>query len=319
MTWTLEELAEEHQREVIGTGLRDLLTRVVLSTAPTYPPAEYSQSWTWDQAALEDVLQDWVTTRLLDRGDLARIMSTARSLGALRRILTVSFSQFLINGRRKSAAANVYKRTLDCLKSDPRFQQIGKAHRPQDQLWCLAEGPSDRYVGTLEELVRHSQQLSDDDIQVVRYGPHSLKSSPILRNPQIPTFLLHLFKGARGALELSEIAQIMRHRFNLVMMAPSELDSSIEALDSSPLRTIAAEEIADSVKCRLSQDDQSILVEIAKASDDLGLLQERGLSKSEAAATIGRTMGMIADLADDPDEASRAFGLLIESLFVEGR
>lgn len=87
----LDELRREHAELVIGARLADLLSRTVDATAPTYPPTEYSVSGVWDRAALDDAAQDWVLTRLLERGDLAVILESARHIGAVRSMLTKSF------------------------------------------------------------------------------------------------------------------------------------------------------------------------------------------------------------------------------------
>ena len=84
MSADLEQLRREHADKVIGPDLQQLLEGVVRATARTYPPAEYSDSATWDSHALADALQDWVEARLLRRGDLSKMLAGAPSVDGLR-------------------------------------------------------------------------------------------------------------------------------------------------------------------------------------------------------------------------------------------
>jgi hypothetical protein len=316
MTATLEQLRAEHASQVIGPELSHLLERIVRATAVTYPPVEYSDAGVWNREAFEDALHDWVEIRLLTRGDLTVMLASAASVTALRAALTRSFGQFLINRRRRTAASNLYKRTLAKLRTDERFLAVSSSARAHEVLWTLAATPvSEPSSLPLEELIALAFKRSDAELGVVRYGPHSLKSSPILREPQLADFLLHLLEGAQGALSMAAIAEVMRYRFNLVAPAPVELDEALVSPELSIPARVEQQEIARSVLSRLDFPQLEMLRTFVAAGD----LQEAATSLhvdvQQVASTVSEVLGMIADYAESADEARSVFNQLTESLF----
>ncbi len=196
----LEDLRREHAEKTVGPRLADLLERIVRATAPTYPPVEYSDAGVWNREALEDALHDWVTARLLARGDLARMLAAATTISRLRSMLTTSFGQFLTNRRQRTSATNLFQRIVKILKTDGRFAAVSTSRSSAQQLWTLSESPADD-IGddeVQERLLKAASSKSDDDLGVIRYGPYSLKSSPILRNPALADFLVFLLGQAEG-------------------------------------------------------------------------------------------------------------------------
>src|SRR5438094_456868 len=106
----LQQLRQEYQRDGIGLLLKELLAKIVWATVRQYPASEYSPSQSWDKAACEDVLSDWVAERLWGRADLQAMLSFVSSTAQLRSALTTSLRQHLANKRRRSIASNLYKR-----------------------------------------------------------------------------------------------------------------------------------------------------------------------------------------------------------------
>ena len=133
----LEELRDEREKEVIGQDLASLLARVAAATAKTYPP-DYSPAGVWNDEAIEDVLQDWTEDRLLRRKDLSKLLAGARSEAALRAGLTTSIGQHLTNRRRRSAAANLYKRMQRMLRDDDAFEEALATGAAADRPWTVS-------------------------------------------------------------------------------------------------------------------------------------------------------------------------------------
>ncbi len=314
---TLERLTEEHREHGIGPELGRLLERVVRATAPTMPAPEYSDVGVWNQEALEDALHDWVSTRLLERGDLAKIMATAATTASLRGMLTTSLRQFLINRRRRTTTTNLYRRTDAMLRSDAAFASVGTARRPSDQAWRLA---SARDTGLsrapLPELVAAAAELDDAQLEVVRYGPHSLKSSPILREPKLREFLVHLLRRAEGALRIAAIAEVTRRRFGLLEPRPVELDEALSIEDAPLAATVETSELAESVLARLGFDHAEALVALERADGDAQrAAADLRRTPDEMAESINVVLAAIAEHAESRDEARQIYTLLIESLF----
>jgi hypothetical protein len=307
MSATLDQLKQEHAEHVIGPELKTLLERVVRATARAYPPAEYAQAASWDSEALADALQDWVEVRLLRRGDLSKLLAGAPFVEGFRRGLTRSFEQFLTNRRRRTSATNLYQRTTKILRSDSAFAKVGQASRSHEQLWTLVElaaaveGPTS--VG-IAALVDRAFELDDDQLEVVRYGAQSLKSSPILREPKLREFLVHLLGRADGALDQATIAEVMRRRFGLYEIEVDALADDVAAAEAE-LHPVERDEVVSSVLMRLGRER---LEELRRFHAEEG-------EPKELPDAVSATIALVAEYADSPEAAEEIYDRLVESLF----
>lgn len=317
----LHALRQEHEHLGIGPELADLLDRIVRATAPTYPATEYSPSGSWDRAALEDVLQDWITHRLLARGDLTVLLASARSAEALRALLTRSLGQHLTNGRRRSSATNLFARMAAMLRADDVFRNVTAAGPVGDHGWTLTATPmtSPASPGTVGLLVKAAGTRSDADLGVVRYGPYSLKSSPILREPQLRAFLAFLLQEADGYLTTAELFHVMRHRFNLVELPAAELDDTLTSPAPPVPATVETRTLARSVLSRLSLGDVRLLRLLNDYAGNAHAAEAAtGTSTEDLRAALEHTHALIAEYADNFDDAVAVHRLVIESLYEDG-
>ena len=315
MNSDLEVLRREHREAGIGPQLAELLVRIVDSTAPTYPAIEYSEDGHWSPAALEDLLHDWVEQRLVRRGDLALMTATASSLPVLRSSLTTSLSQFLISKRRRTSASNLFKRIQRMLEQNGAFQAIGAATKPAAQLWTISGGWADPSALDLKQLVEIAFELGDGDLEVVRYGPASLKSSPILRQPDLRRFLEHLLRRSSGALSLGRITEVVRYRFNLVQHAMQELDVDLASGQPPVLRSIEIAEAAASAVARMGGMRLDVLRELQRTESLEGAAAALGISRSTAARRLRDAMAIIGEYAESLEEARDVYRRIVESLF----
>jgi hypothetical protein len=313
----LDDLRREYDELVIGPLLHDLVDRVVKATAPQYPAQEYSDAGVWNQQAFEDARNDWLELRLVGRGDLDKMLKQAKSVGQLRAALTTSFRQFLANRRTRSSAANLYKRSHDLLrKKNDVFAGVGSSSRSGEQLWTLTserqEAPSTLDV---DQLVRLARELSDDDLQVVRYGDEALKSSPILREPMLERFLIHLLQGTGGALDTATIGAIMRARFELWELETVEFEDVFEATAPPVDLAVPVDIAAKSVFLRLTPEAAKALIAVDDAGGDFETAANKlGCCLSEVFDPVADTAEMVAAYAADPDEAHAIYARLKELL-----
>lgn len=315
---TLPDIAEiraEHEREQVGEAIYGLLRQVVRRVAVRYPPRVYSPAGAWDEGTLEELLQEWLSERLL-RGDLELMIASAASAEALRNQLATSLTQLIVNRRRRDSAGNLYKRSLAMLKANPAFEQAGPG-APQRALWTLSERPIPHPSPLrLRALVRLAFELDDEELEVVRYGPHSLKSSPILREPALERFLAHLLRGAEGALTPARIAEVMQHRFSLVRERDMELDERLASGEPIEL-AVESSALAESALAQLDGSERARLRAIGEADWDLDAAAERrGEGESALRATARRLTSLVAEYGEDPEQAQEVMRKVIESLFV---
>jgi hypothetical protein len=311
----LEALRAEHQAEVIGPKLAGLLARVATATAKTYPP-EYSPAGTWNDEAIEDVLQAWTEDRLLRRKDLAKLLAGARSEGALRAGLTTSLGQHLTNRRRRSAATNLYKRMQAMLRDDDAFEPLGAVGTASDQPWTVAAAPStEPSTLTENELVQLAFELSDEDLGVVRYGPHSLKESPILRKPALSRFLAHMLEGAKGTLAPATLIEVIGRRFNLVEPEDVELDVAMNVEDSP--QDVDIEAAAASVIARLGLERCDLLRAQVEHDDPVAAAGATGIEPELMERALSEALALVAEHASDAEEARAIYKAVVERLFGE--
>jgi hypothetical protein len=309
----LKALRAEHELVVIGPLLIELLSRVATATANTYPP-DYSPTGSWNDQAVEDVLHDWVEDRLLRRKDLSKLLNGARSEGALRRGLTTSFGQHLTNHRRRSSVTNLYRRIAAMLRDDDAFHRVGDAGSPSGQPWTLAVSPAQQVSPLSEnELVRLAFQLSDDDLAVIRYGPHSLKESPILRKPALREFLVHMLKGAEGTLSPATLIDVVRRRFNLVEPREEGIEEAIRA--EAPSTSVETEVRAASVLARMGQSNSNLILALAEHMDPVEAAAAAGVEIATMERALSETMALVAEQATDAEEARAIYEAVVERLF----
>jgi hypothetical protein len=312
----IEAIRREHHRDGIGPWIYSLLKEVVASTAVRYPAQIYSASSTWDEGALSELLHDWIVERLM-RGDLSLMITSSASTQRLRGQLSTSLKQLIINRRRRDSAGNLYRRTLAILKADDRFVQVTPGS-PHHSLWSLAEeresleSPLD-----LRALAKLAFELSDDELKVVRYGPRTLKSSPILREPELERFLVHLLGGAGGALTPTRIAQVMQYRFALVRERQVALE---EQLASSALVDLRVES-DDLVEIALGQLDGAELdrVRALVESDWNATVAAEASGEAESAMRLAasRLGALAAEHAEGEEQAVEIVNRVCESLFIQ--
>lgn len=314
---TLDDLIREYDNDGFGPNLVELVDRVVKATAPQYPALEYSDSSVWNTQSFEDARNDWLEKRLVGRGDLGKMLRQAKSLGQLRAALTTSFSQFLVNRRPRSSAANLYKRSNDMLRDkDEIFAKVGSSTRSGSQLWTLVSAPrEERSQLDADALVAVARQHSDEELAVIRYGEESLKSSPILRAPQLERFLTHLLEGAEGALDMATIAEVMRIRFELWEFEPVEFEGAFAAETLAVDLEVPTEAAARSVFLRLSPEAARALIAVDEANGEFeAAAKSLGCSLSEVFDPVADTLSMVAAYAADPEEARAIYERLKELL-----
>lgn len=317
MTEPLMLLRDEHRRLFIGPEISRLLQRIVRATAPTYPPTEYGASEGWTAETLEDLLQDWIAERLLARGDLTLMLETSESPRSLRAALTTSLSQFLINRRRRTSASNLYRRTLQMLRRGEEFTAINPSARPADQLWTLVAAPQlSPSAMALAWLVQIASRLDDEQLAVIRYGPYSLKSSPILREPALQQFLTHLLANAEGSLSLTTITEVMRRRFRLFELADIELDESVEVPEPPVPLQVEHAVAADGVLARLGKARTDAIRAFETSDGDFAVAGEAiGGNAHEGERAVTEVLQLIGEIATSTEDARAIYIALIEKLF----
>jgi hypothetical protein len=117
MTWT--ELQHEYERERIGVGILELVTKVVGKVVREgYDPQIYGRVVRWEDG-IEDVVQEVVVRLLLDEGQLDYIMAVSRDEGDFQRLLQWQIRRFLARRRQRTIIDNLLDRSKPILAEEP--------------------------------------------------------------------------------------------------------------------------------------------------------------------------------------------------------
>lgn len=315
---SLEELRREYDQVGVGPRLHELLERVVWSTVRQYPASAYSAYGNWDRMACEDVLNDWVLHRLWGRADLCAMLSSATTVSQFRASLTTSLRQHLTNRRRRSITSNLYSRASRILKGDAAFRAVDGGGAEVQRRWTLAESTRNEPSAlSMRELLGIANQLNDEELEVVRYGPFSQKLSPILREPDLRQFLAHMLGCAEGSLSLHTILDVMRLRFSLPTEEHIELDELMPTSTPSAAEGAFIILAAESVVARLAREEVQLLESYFQAGGAFrNAASLAGCSPDQLRAVVHRVLGMVSEASDSLDDAHAVLHA-IESLLLE--
>jgi hypothetical protein len=205
------------------------------------------------------------------------------------------------------------------LQNDPQFTPVASAASASHQLWSIAGTDGQCSKLSVEDLVRIAFELSDDHLQVVRYGPFSQKLSPILRDGKLREFLHFVLTKANGALTVTTIIEVMRFRFSLTTEENTELEDSIPSPLPSPASEAEATLAARSIISRLNSDESQILAEYFKAGGDFTIAaQNCGRGLERVRTVVRRAFVAICDSSDSEEHARSIMVHLESSLLQRG-
>ena len=203
------------------------------------------------------------------------------------------------------------------LAEGEEFEAVGAASRPPDQAWTLSREPR-RSASPLSllQLVHIADRLTDEQLSVIRYGPYSLKSSPILREPALRQFLVFLLENAGGAVALSTIADVLRWRFRLFELEDVVLDDFVEAREPEVSLQVEHAIAAESVLARMGSDRVAAIRAFEEAEGDFSAAGAAlGGGRREGEKAVSEVLHLIAELATSTEDARATYEVLVEKLF----
>lgn len=283
---TLERLREEYSAGAgLGPEQLKLLGRVTKAVATRLPARPYAGSGAWTEAELEDVLSEWVTTRLLGRGDYERMLLAAKNMRDLRGGLQRSLYQHLINKRAKGRAVAHARRVIATLRE--RFGQVPALGTPQG--WTLPGGSEEIVAGRPSELMP----------AVAPYDG----SNP---GPAIERLLTR----ARGAVDQETIIDVLRRCAGLPEHEEPELGESPawETVSSDPpdarLSTAEIQDAASAVLARLAPEQIATLQAFHAEPSVPSVAKSLGTAESTIRRRLRAVVALLADAVDAPGISS---------------
>lgn len=289
-TPSLIDYIQEYEAIGIGDLLYNLIAVIVKRIASNYPAAFYSKDGTWDEAALEDITQEFTLEWLLERGQLEYYLLAVETTTSLNRGLAKAFKQYLVNNRRRTEYSNLFMRARRCLKENEAFQPYGRTSQSAE-IWGLANWDKCDVEQQLETVVNAMYQVPLNP--PVRYRADSKKLSHVIAQSDLKRLLHETFRFIGNCISFDLIVQALRYRLNLfevdevsfqeIIATSTELAyEDVISLTTSIENEISAVATAEDIFERLTDRQRAILpMYLSSPSKTLDQLSyEIGVSKS---------------------------------------
>jgi hypothetical protein len=292
-------------------------------------PTSYSPTGVWDEDAISGLAHDWLVHKLLGRGQLEHLLLINQTLQGFRKGLELSFVDFLIGQRKRTALDNLFERAGKLLENDTRFTLFVKSRKKASRFWGLVDW-QDRapFQGAEEELI--AAGLRQQGVRVIQYRGDARKQSPVVSDHDLGELLAALLEDLDQLLSLAQFTTVFAYRFNLLDATPLSTEQTILDDGGGPALTLG-----DTLRAPEPAVDVALLVEEA-LGDVLPLLSDRqrrallacsqpggtlvavaeqlGCSKSTVENELRRAERIILEHADGAAEAQRLYARLLEHL-----
>jgi hypothetical protein len=314
----LRQLRQLHRRDrAIPPDLYDLLRDVAGKfVGLRLLPPPYAPYGRWDAEAVDEILQAWLTDRLLGRGHLQRMLDQAASAPALKAMLERSLRQHLIAQKSRSQLGNTYRRALKILESDSDFAIYSDSAQRHQVYWGLATWSAPPlYAGDEPMLLAHAWSLGE--FKTVRYRNDAKKLPPVLPGEELKRFITGLLVAVAECLTLSQVMRVMERRFDLGEIAIEELSGD----EGATIAKDAADELA------LEEVAIYLLAELTPRQADVISGRGTEMSLEELAETLKcspatifneekRINALISREADNPEEARELLKMIADLLYM---
>lgn len=285
--------------------LNDCRRRVALLVHHAALPVHYSPYGVWNQEAIDEIYADWVAVRLVERGQLRAMLQRAPVLRVFRRMAETSVRQHLIDGLKRSQAANLYERVLALLQTE----QFAGSGSGTGRLWRLVEGPVEPFDGDERRLLGVAWSLGE--FRVIRYDVEARKLSPLLDADELKRFVVGMLQA--GAMTAAAIVNALRLRFGLEEDQPhGELDDALHAAGGpDPQAAPIITELVTATLAELTERQAKVLM----AAEEVPVRELAG-QLGCSTGTISHERSRIADiLARLGADAPAVLNQVLETLF----
>lgn len=269
-------------------------------------PPMYAPSGRWDSDSEDDVFSDWLTDRLLGKGQLAALLHRCSTPAGLSRLAETYLRRHLINRMERSYAANLYARVREMLHGEPTFQVLVSSGREQDVVWRLdAKADATPWQDEEDLLVAHAWGMGE--FETIRYREDAKKLSPVLEHDELLRFVSGLMSAADRGLTLGQIVRALVRRFDLEL-ATEESDDQVAAAiaaDHDIVDDVEAGELARAALAELTERQATVL----RGQLQNWSVREIALAMHLSVGTVSNEQAAIRKVLSrlsDPDGESRA-------------
>lgn len=270
----LLQLRREYEKEVIGPDVLEEVRRASRARARKYPPIIYGLSSSWDEEAIDDLVQDVVTHRLLGESQIDYLFDVARNIDHWRALLNRQVSITLARRRVRTVVDNLLDRAKRSL-------------RKNDEV--ITSSFSRRTVYTLRGSSQPYQPLSDQQIrrmvEIVRVVPRlrpgrAERTSSLYKRKDFEILLHAVLQEAEGGVTVRDLGMIFEEVFTDWLPAVLELDEEGSYGESeSPEITVEIQETVKQIIEKMTKEDAIIIHGRLAGLPDVEIARLLGISR----------------------------------------
>lgn len=325
----LQAYIDEYVREVVGSLIYDAIMDTVRSVIYGHGyPRSYSPNGRWDPDAETALAHEWLDQKLLRLNLLEHFLDSNDSERGLKKGLELSFIDFLVGQRKRTALDNLFGRAHALLTGDLRFELLVQSRRKGVQVWGLRGWVSPAQFNRSEkELINAGFRVRA--VPIIRYREDALKLSPVLSESDLGDFIAMVLAEVGAALSLNELTTVLAYRFDLLPGRDVSLDEpdngNAEEGGIAPIDFLAApgtvedsvilDETVQQILRALSTRQQRVLLEYAQGDQSLASVAAIiGCAKGTVDNELQRAMHIIHQHTDSEEEAGAAHVRLVAVL-----
>lgn len=247
-------LRSEYEREVIGGAILTEVRRACVSRARRYPPAVYARSATWNDDAIDDLVQDVITHRLLGERQLDYLFDVGRTIEAWRALLDRQVRITLARRRVRTVVDNLLDRAKSLLD---RNDSIHRSTVSKRALYS-PRGSEATYLPLTDEVIRRVVE----DVRVVpRQAPGRGDRAPsVYSKRNLEALLQTVLRHAPGGVTVRDLGRILELVLTDWVPAVLEHDEgSAAVVIEDPGEAEYAREVARRMVSEWSDDEAAIV------------------------------------------------------------
>jgi RNA polymerase sigma factor (sigma-70 family) len=272
---TFVEIQSEFHEQRIGVLIYREVHALAQKIVQRYNPQIYLNASSW-QDGLEDYVQEFVSTVLIEEGQLEYVMEVAGSLDDFRNLLARQMRRLLARRRRRTVVDNLLDRCRQ-IASEPPFESATTGRS-----WSYFISGSTAGPGRPDQVALRSMAIELSLFPLVRSD--SSERAPIVYTAETLRSVLHSVAGSLGVrVTLSDLDEIFRE--GLTFLLPGDLSQDEGAILETAASEISPEDevvVNDGVRVVLeSLTTEERLVLRMKLSDrsDSEIAEASGVSR----------------------------------------
>ena len=250
----LPELRSEYESETIGPAILTAVRRACASRARRYPPTVYARSAAWNDDAIDDLVQDVITERLLGERQIDYLFDVTRTIDAWRALLDRQVRITLARRRVRTVVDNLLDRARRVMGRDGLVERSTVSKRAVYSL----RGSGAAYRPLTEDELR---QVVEDVRVLPRQRPGGGERAPSVYSKRNLEALLRTVLGhAPGGFAIRDLGKILELVLTDWVPAVLEQDEGSVGVVVEDLGEIeSAREVAREMVSGWSDDEAKIV------------------------------------------------------------